>query len=35
MLTLEDASLEQEGYERDYRGRDIDDSVVVVSHMHI
>ena len=35
MLTPQDASLKQEGYERHYRGREIDDSAVAVSHMHI
>ena len=35
MLAPQDASLKQEGYERHYRGREIDDSAVAVSHMHI
>ena len=35
MLTPQDASLKQEGYERYYRGRKINDSAVAVSHMHI
>ena len=33
MLTPQDASLKQEGYKRHYRGREIDDSAVAVSHM--
>ena len=34
MLTPQDASLKQEGNERHYRGKEIDDSAVAVSNIH-